>query len=100
MRRGVRRGAAWEAACRLEGATVAGAILDISAHGVFFALADPSAIERLRRLIVVDARVALRFESAPGLEGLELPGRIRWTGVSATHGRVGFGVEFSHRPLV
>ncbi len=79
---------------------MAGSILDICAHGVFFAVADPTAVTRLHRVIAVNARVALRFESAPSLDGLELPGRIRWTGMSSIHDRFGFGVEFSHRPLI
>lgn len=77
-----------------------GVILDISAHGVFFALTSPATIDALARFIAIDARVALRFESAPGLYGLELPGRIRWKGTSVMHQRLGFGIEFSHRPLL
>lgn len=72
-----------------------GSVLDISAHGAFFC--PEAALDAAT--ISVGQPVALAFESEPNLAGLDLPCRVRWIGYSATHGRHGFGVEFTGGPI-
>jgi c-di-GMP-binding flagellar brake protein YcgR len=100
-RRAPRRVTAWPGACRLRVAAgeaeLPGTILDISAHGAFFAPADGAPAALTGRLEVND-KIALRF-SEDGLSGLELPARVKWIGYSPTHRRTGIGVEFSHVPM-
>jgi hypothetical protein len=74
---------------------LAGAVLDISAHGAFF---SPDPVEAGASLAVGDV-VAIAFDSEPNLAGLDLPCRVRWVGYSNAHGRHGIGLEFTHGPL-
>jgi hypothetical protein len=97
-RRSVRRLTSWKADCRLDSGSLLGDILDINAYGAFFAPDAAHDADALARLVTPNQKVALTFRDA-GLDGLELPARIRWIGYSAAHGRVGFGVQFSHAPM-
>jgi hypothetical protein len=93
-RRVQRRLTAWLAQCRIEGRVVAGAVLDISAHGAFFSPdgQPPS--------LFVGQVVAIAFESEPNLAGIDLPCRVRWIGFSSAHGRQGVGLEFVSGPII
>lgn len=97
-RRAPRRRTSWQGACRLRTGQLAGAILDISAHGAFFAPEGVRSRDELARRLRVDEKIALRFDDE-GLDGLEIPARVKWIGYSPTHDAVGFGVEFSHLPM-
>jgi hypothetical protein len=98
QRRAPRRVTGWRATSRAPSGIIVGEILDISAHGAFFAPADDGTGLSLARQFSLDQKIALQF-SEEALVGLELPAKIRWIGYSPTHRRVGFGVEFSHLPL-
>ena len=90
-----RRPTCWVAQLRQAGDIVIGSVLDISAHGAFFCPEADVGPDAFR----VGQSVALAFESEPNLAGLDLPCRVRWFGYSATHGRQGFGVEFTGGPI-
>ena len=94
-RRVQRRPTCWIAQLRQAQDVLVGSVLDISAHGAFFCPEVDVATLALR----VGQPVALAFESEPNLAGLDLPCRVRWIGYSATHGRHGFGVEFTGGPV-
>jgi hypothetical protein len=96
LRRARRRKTDWKAYCRHRNGTVHGQVLDITAHGAFFAPDDIVAVGEA--LLAIAEKVALRLADT-ALHDLELPARIRWIGYSLAHGRLGFGVEFSHQPL-
>ena len=75
----------------MSGQVLAGAVLDISAHGAFFCPEGQPASGALE----VGQVVAIAFDSEPNLAGLDLPCRVRWVGFSAAHGRHGIGLEFT-----
>ena len=96
-RRVVRRPTCWVAQLRLAGDAVVGTVLDMSAHGAFFCPeVEPVGEGAAFR---VGQPLALAFESEPNLAGIDLPCRVRWVGFSATHGRRGYGVEFTGGPV-
>ena len=75
--------------------TRTGAVLDISAHGAFFCPEGEVTEEGASGPVAVGQVVAIAFDSEPNLMGLDLPCRVRWVGFSDTHGRHGFGLEFT-----
>jgi PilZ domain len=68
---------------------VPGTVLDITRRGAFFCPEDGQPLA-----LAVGQIVMIAFESEPTLAGIEVPCRVRWVGVSAAHGRHGFGLEF------
>ncbi|HWM84715.1 MAG TPA: PilZ domain-containing protein [Kofleriaceae bacterium] len=92
-RRNPRRPTCWVATCKVGGRVVPGAVLDISRRGAFFCPEEGQPLA-----LSVGQIVVISFESEPTLAGIEVPCRVRWIGVSATHGRHGFGLEFGGSP--
>lgn len=93
QRRAPRKTTEWQATCRTRRAVVAGAVLDVSPHGAFFAVIDSAEVERLRKIIEVKDKVSLEVERN-GIGESTREGVIRWVGYSSTHRQMGFGVEF------
>ena len=81
------------AQCRVGGRLVPGAVLDITRRGAFFCPDDGQPLA-----LSVGQIVMIEFESEPTLAGIEVPCLVRWVGVSATHDRHGFGLEFGGMP--
>jgi hypothetical protein len=98
MRRVHRRVTRWVAHCRVGNLVVSGSVLDISAHGAFFA-PEGNPPELAEDSITVGQRVAIAFDSEPNLVGLDLPCRVRWIGYSSAHRRRGVGLEFTSGPI-
>lgn len=88
-RRNKRRPTCWVAQCRVGGRMVLGAVLDITRRGAFFCPEEGQPMA-----LAVGQIVMIAFDSEPTLAGIEVPCRVRWVGVSAEHGRHGFGLEF------
>jgi hypothetical protein len=92
-RRNRRRPTCWVAQCRVGGRLVPGAVLDITRRGAFFCPEDGHPLA-----LAVGQIVMIEFDSEPTLAGIEVPCRVRWVGISAEHGRHGFGLEFGGTP--
>jgi hypothetical protein len=77
----------WEARWNAFGRLEDGTVLDVSAAGAFIAT---SSTARMRS----GTRVQLWFNLKERRRVISVTGTVRWTGVSPTYGRSGFGIQF------
>ncbi len=69
------------------GPAIPGKILDVSASGLFLQSLSP------RDPPKAGTRVHVRISCPPLAADIDVEGEVRWCGLSAAHGCVGFGVE-------
>jgi hypothetical protein len=98
-----RQGTVWAAECRIGDDVVVGTVYDLTSDGAFF---HPEM--NLTKAEIYDHRdganavkpddgvlIRLMYRQTPDVR---LMGSVRWTGISATHGCGGFGVQLSASP--
>ena len=97
-----RSATAWPAECVIGRRVVVGTVRDVTSKGAFFQPRSPGQLDTHRESGSVaerDQAVTLRmlYRMTPDVE---VAGKVRWSGVSDTHGCGGLGLEFTGRPVM